>query len=266
MPIARSSQEFLNLLHFLHAANEQGNSLVDLHKASTKVDLLTYNSGSRILILMCIDDPQMHSSTHTLTYLCRRDVQNPLVAVGSLAAGLLDDEAHGRALVQQPQLAVLALLVPRVPVDAAVEQRAVEVADEAADVARRVRLPGVAGLLEAVHVLLELVVPERVVALVEGVDLAGLGDLDFLLRQHELAVHGVQREHEHARADGEHEDHRARVHAVARGEEVVSRLTHAHNAPLFNRVELHVRLEMSRLFVHVERRILMARGKRRSIN
>lgn len=163
------------------------------------------------------------------------------MAVRALATGLLDDEAHGGALVEKPQLAVLALLVPGVPVDPSVEQSAVEVADEAADVPRGVGLPRVAGLLEAVHVQLQLVVPERVVALVEGVDLARLGDLHLLLRQHELAVHGVQREHVHPGADGEHEDHRARVHAVAGGQQVAPRLAHVHDAPLLHRIKLRAR-------------------------
>ena len=42
-------------------------------------------------------------------------------------AHLLHDEGHGRALVEQAQLAGLVLAVPWVPVDASVQQRPVEV-------------------------------------------------------------------------------------------------------------------------------------------
>ena len=47
---------------------------------------------------------------------------------------LLDDEGHGGAFVEQPQLAGGVLRVARVAVDAAVQQRAVEVAHQGADV------------------------------------------------------------------------------------------------------------------------------------
>lgn len=49
-------------------------------------------------------------------------------------ARLLDDHGHWRALVQQPQLAVGVAAVAWVAVDAAVQQRAVEVAHQRPDV------------------------------------------------------------------------------------------------------------------------------------
>jgi hypothetical protein len=54
---------------------------------------------------------------------CEADPQD-----ASPKAHLLCDHGHGRALVQQPQLAVLVLHVARVAVDAAVQHGAVEVA------------------------------------------------------------------------------------------------------------------------------------------
>jgi hypothetical protein len=55
------------------------------------------------------------------------DVQHALLACGSLASCLLGNEAHGCALVQQAQLAVLVLGIAGVAVDASVQQGAVEV-------------------------------------------------------------------------------------------------------------------------------------------
>ena len=47
---------------------------------------------------------------------------------------LLGDHGHGRALVEETELSVLVLGVARVPVDAAVEHGAVEVAHQGANV------------------------------------------------------------------------------------------------------------------------------------
>lgn len=55
------------------------------------------------------------------------DVQHALLAGGAGAACLLCDEAHGGALVQQAQLAILVLGVTGVAVDASVQHGAVEV-------------------------------------------------------------------------------------------------------------------------------------------
>lgn len=64
------------------------------------------------------------------------DVHDAHLASGSEATGLLSDERHGRALVEEAQLAVLVLLVPGVAVDATVQKRSVEVTDERTDVPR----------------------------------------------------------------------------------------------------------------------------------
>lgn len=109
------------------------------------------------------------------------DIKNPVMAVGAFAAGLLDYKTHGSALVQQPQLPVLALLVPRVAVDPTVQQSPVEISDQTTDVTGRVGLPTRPGILKIVDVLLKLVVPQLVVTFIEGVDLPCFRDLDFLL-------------------------------------------------------------------------------------
>lgn len=87
-----------------------------------------------------------------------------------------------RYLLMKPRpchrLTVGVLGVSGVTVQASVEQGPVEVANQGTDVASGVRLAApLVGVLEAVHVLLELGLPQSIVALVEGVDLSGLGDL-----------------------------------------------------------------------------------------
>lgn len=162
------------------------------------------------------------------------------MAIGAFPSSLLHYKTHRSTLIQQPQLPIFALLIPRVPVDPAVEQSPVEISDQAPDVASGVGLPGGAGVLEVVDVLLELIVPQLVVALVEGVDLSRFGYLHFLGGEDELSEHGVQREGVDAFPDCEDEDYGARVHAVAGGEEVAAWLAHVHHAPLLDRAQLPV--------------------------
>mmetsp|Transcript_5490 Transcript_5490/g.21653 ORF Transcript_5490/g.21653 Transcript_5490/m.21653 type:complete len:407 (+) Transcript_5490:72-1292(+) len=176
---------------------------------------------------------------HALVHLLGHDLQHAALAVRARATSLLSDEGHGRALVQQPQLAVGVLGVARVAVHAAVEHGAVEVAHERADVARRVGL-GARALrrLGEVDVVLHALGPVGGVALVERVDLALLGDLDVVVAEDELANGGVEGEAVHAVPDGEHEDHRRRVHAVAGAHQVLARLAHVDDAVLRHLVDL----------------------------
>ena len=97
------------------------------------------------------------------------------------AAGLLEEERHRVRLVEQAELAALALRVGGVREDAALEQRAVRVGDERADVARAVRrLERLAAVgrrcrpsrLDPARPLLDLGRPARVVALVDRVAVA----------------------------------------------------------------------------------------------
>mmetsp|Transcript_2350 Transcript_2350/g.5547 ORF Transcript_2350/g.5547 Transcript_2350/m.5547 type:complete len:275 (+) Transcript_2350:289-1113(+) len=162
---------------------------------------------------------------HALVDLLRLNLHHALRPGGALAARLLHDEAHRGALVQEAELPVGVLLVARVPIEASVEERAVEVADEGADVAGRVGLPAPQlGVLERVHVPLQALVPELVVALVEGVDLSRLGHLEVVVGEDELADRRVEGEAKDAPPDGEDEDDRGRVHAVARRQEARARL------------------------------------------
>src|SRR6187402_868351 len=74
----------------------------------------------------------------TLVRLCRSDVEDALCSVCGCAAGLLGDHGERVGLVEQAKLTVWSLCRRWIEEDAALEQRAVEVGDERADVARGV--------------------------------------------------------------------------------------------------------------------------------
>lgn len=103
---------------------------------------------------------------------------------------VLKDHGHGRALVQDPQLALGALLVRRVSEDATVQQRPVSVGNHGTNVPSRV---GLLGLLQALAPFLSGLVPVLGVALVGRVDGPALGHLHVRVGKDELAervVHG----------------------------------------------------------------------------
>mmetsp|Transcript_4980 Transcript_4980/g.10733 ORF Transcript_4980/g.10733 Transcript_4980/m.10733 type:complete len:262 (+) Transcript_4980:506-1291(+) len=191
--------------------------------------LLALGEGLQVLHLLLGADVEGHALVDRLGL----DVQHACLAGGAGTASLLCNEGHGCALVEQAELAVLVLLVTGVAVDASVQQGAVEVTDQGANVAGAVGLAvPLGGVLQAGHVVLHALVPQVGVALVEGVDLANLGDLDVPVCQHELSHQGVQGEAVHAVADGEHHDVGAAVQAVAGAAQVLARLTHIHHALL----------------------------------
>jgi hypothetical protein len=134
-----------------------------------------------------------HENATPVMDVFRLDLEHALhIAVDGVAAGVLHDHRHGRALVQDAQFALGALLVGRVGKDAAVEQCAVRVCDHRADVARGIglefrRVLVFAGPLERVEVVDGLLVPVVRVALVHRVDGALLGDLHSRVREDELA-------------------------------------------------------------------------------
>src|SRR5262245_6457945 len=72
----------------------------------------------------------------------RLDVEDAALAVGGHAAGLLAEEGDGVGFVHEPKLALSVLLGRRIEKDAALEEGAVKVGDEGADVARRVSAAG----------------------------------------------------------------------------------------------------------------------------
>merc|ERR1719181_1845067 len=155
----------------------------------------------------------------------RLDVHDAAAAGGRGATGLLDEEGHRRGLVEQPELAVLVLGVGGVAEDAAVEERAVDVADHGADVAARVLRLGLArARAEALEVVLERLVPVGAVRLVARVDLAALRDLDARVREHELADVLIISKAVGAGAERHEEVRRRRVEHVARRDERVARL------------------------------------------
>ena len=88
----------------------------------------------------------------------RLEVEDALRAVDGGAAGLLGDEGERVGFVQEAELAFGCFLRGRIEEDAAFEERAVEVGDEAADVARAV---GLAVQLAAAKAVDELLIGER---------------------------------------------------------------------------------------------------------
>merc|ERR1712176_431140 len=104
--------------------------LVILFEASLLVDLAD--------LINVIRGTQEHR--HALVYFRRHNLHDTLTTSGALAASLLKKEAHGRALVEQAQLAIWVLGVARVPEKAAVEKRAMNVSYHGPYVTRRVLL------------------------------------------------------------------------------------------------------------------------------
>ena len=129
--------------------------------------------------------------------VARHPLEDRTAAVGGGAAGLLDDEGEGVRLVEQAQLAAGGLAVGGIEEDAALEQVAVEVGDQGADVARRA-----APLLAAVHVGAHGAAPAAGVALVGAVDGPPLRDADALVGEQELADRRVEGEAVDAAAGG----------------------------------------------------------------
>ena len=86
----------------------------------------------------------------------RLDLQDAAGAIASQTTGLFHEEGEGIAFVQQPQLAVGRLGGAGVEVDAALQQVAVEVGRQAADVAGAVAAL-LAGIDVGAHALGEVV-------------------------------------------------------------------------------------------------------------
>mmetsp|Transcript_2900 Transcript_2900/g.5530 ORF Transcript_2900/g.5530 Transcript_2900/m.5530 type:complete len:407 (+) Transcript_2900:52-1272(+) len=162
----------------------------------------------------------------TLVDLFRHKVQNTLSRSSDrFTTRLLKDEGHGGSFVQKTELSVRVLGIPRVGEDSSVQQGTVNIADHGTDVTRAVLGSALAfTLLEVVDVGLELGVPVEVVGFIHGVDLATLGDLHVRVSEDELSDGGVEGEAVEAVSGGDHKDGRGRVHAVTRGNEVLSRL------------------------------------------
>ena len=133
---------------------------------------------------------------------------------------VLKHHRHRRALVQDPQLPLRALLICRICEDPTIQQRAVRVCHHAADVPRAVRLLLAGRVLQAVEVLLDGIFPVLGVALVDAVDGPAARHLHGRVRQDELAQRVVHREAVHAAAP--HRDYQLRrcaVHRESRGHE-----------------------------------------------
>ena len=121
--------------------------------------------------------------------LGRLQVHDGLGSVGGRAASLFDDKGQGRGFVQEAQLAVRRLAVAGVEEDAALEQVAVEVGHERADVARRV---GLRTFFELIDVVAHRRIPPGIIALVGAVVLTFPGDFDVLVGEQKFAEAWVE--------------------------------------------------------------------------
>lgn len=125
----------------------------------------------------------------------RNDVENVTRAVGALAASVDDEEGEWRGFVEEAQLAFLVSLLHGVHVNTSIQQVAMEVGDQRADIATGVRAMRRLVLdFHPVRELLDGLVPLVVVRLVDGEALGVRGQLHVLVGQDELTDGGVERE------------------------------------------------------------------------
>ncbi|AEW71874.1 hypothetical protein EcWSU1_00434 [Enterobacter ludwigii] len=142
----------------------------------------------------------------TLVQAFRHDVQNTLFTVARLAASLFGQERHWVAFIQQTQLAVRVACRAWVEVDTAFQQVAVEVSNQRADIAGRVRaLSGFIFFLAELDVFLHAVRESDVVAFVDGVGVALLREAHTFLAQAENAQRGIVSKGVNAAARGVHQ-------------------------------------------------------------
>mmetsp|Transcript_38186 Transcript_38186/g.91215 ORF Transcript_38186/g.91215 Transcript_38186/m.91215 type:complete len:220 (+) Transcript_38186:84-743(+) len=174
-------------------------------------------------------DISVASDNHWALLVDRRghDVQKSLqLAFEKPARGgsscLLHDEGHGESLVEDPQLSLGRLRVSGVKVDAAVEDRAVNIGNHGANITGRV---GLVAVLPFCNDGLNRGIPVPAVALVAAVDLlaSALGHLDVGLNVHELAQGRVKSESmDSVPFESDDELSRCSVHAIAGNHDVVA--------------------------------------------
>ena len=148
------------------------------------------------------------------------DVEDALAARARPPAGLLHQEAHGGGLVLEPELAAgpaVGAHHGRIEEDAALQQRAMDVGDHGAHVARGVGTArGLVVRSQVLDVAPDPRLPHGGVALVHAVDPAPARDADVLVRVDELPDGRLQGEAVHALARGVHQHGAGAVHDVAR--------------------------------------------------
>src|SRR5688572_4226221 len=156
---------------------------------------------------------------HTLMQLLRTHIRDVDLPRGCAASRLFRNEREWRRLIEQTQLPVRALAVRRVHENSAVQQGAMHVCDERADVARRERLRiRAVRILQMIH---QRALPRRpvgVVAFIHAVDaLTGIRNANIGMAEQELTDRRIQREAVHAVSRRIYEHRRRAVHHVTRG-------------------------------------------------
>ena len=144
------------------------------------------------------------------------DIADGLGAVAGPTAGLFNHKAERGGLVHEPQLAPGVLGVGRVEEDAALEQGAVKVGHQGADIATRVGPLGLAvGLLQMVDIGAGRGEPGVATALVDAVGRTALRNTDMFVGQQKVANAAVQGEAVHALAGGVDQRRAGAVQGVA---------------------------------------------------
>jgi hypothetical protein len=181
---------------------------ISIRKQATTLDVLrwlaTHCHGALVNFQKVLNIPGASANERlSLMDISRNNIQNSLLSRGRYTAGLLHEIRHRCALVQKTQLAVRVLLITRVSKNAAVNQRAMDIANERSYVARRIAL-----FLHRSNIFLKNRIPVIRVCLVEGVDLAPLRNTNIWVRQNKLANRWVQRKTLHSVTNRQHENHR----------------------------------------------------------
>mmetsp|Transcript_70811 Transcript_70811/g.198368 ORF Transcript_70811/g.198368 Transcript_70811/m.198368 type:complete len:323 (-) Transcript_70811:170-1138(-) len=187
---------------------------------------------------------------------------HPVNKLSDFRIYLLDDRGHRKALVQQTQLTLGALFVGRVQKDAAVEDSTVDVADHRTNIPRAVRLGSVGRVLEKLNGLLDVGVPQLVVALVARVDGLVLGREGKRANVNELADRVIEGEAVDAVHEGYAQVDRRTVHAVASADHIGTRLEDVGRAGLTLRSLLEHREDGARGHVAVDVRRSVERVER----
>lgn len=125
------------------------------------------------------------------------DVEDAAGAVGGEAAGLFREEGHGVGFVEKAELALGVRNGGWVEKDTAFEKCAMEIGDEGADVARRVRAAG-GTAAEVVQETLIAGGEAAEIGFVAGIDRTALGHTHVFVAHQVRADRGIEREAVHA--------------------------------------------------------------------
>ena len=176
-------------------------------------------------------------TTH-LVQRSRLELQDALSSSGSLSTGLLNEEGHRVALVQEAKLAAGAVDSSGVAEEASIEKRAVYISNHASNVPKGLGLSFPVLSLAILNKLLGGFVPRTRVPFVDGVDASRGWHTNIAVSQNELTKTGVQGEGVHAKSSGDAHDRRGSIQSVSRREQLRARAKEVLNGGLTARLGL----------------------------